>query len=542
MDSKRLILFIALSFGILLLWQKVFPPPAPQQQQQAAQVAGAPAGTAAVAESAKLAHGQSITVSTDLFKATIDTVGGDLRELELLKHNAADGSNKPFELFTTKDGRIFVAQTGLLAASDPALPTHKTVFTAEKPSYTLTGDKLEVKLTAPDANGVKVTKTYVFKKGSYSIGVRYDITNGSTVPLAPTAYYRLLRDSQAPEGATRFASTFTGPAEYTSEGNFQKVNFDDITKDKADYVKHADNGWIGMIQHYFVSAWLLSPKDDGKVCVNEAACRFEMKPVDHLFSAAALVSLAPVAPGKSESVTVPLFAGPGEYDILVKTAAGLDLTKDYGKVRIFAEPLFWLLTKFHALVGNWGWAIILLTILIKAVFFPLTAASYRSMAKMKALQPRLERLKEQFGDDRMKLQQAMMEMYKTEKINPLGGCLPILIQIPVFIGLYWALLASVELRQAPWILWINDLSRPDPFYVLPILMAVSMWFQTTLNPPPTDPVQAKMMKIMPLAFSAMFFFFPSGLVLYYVVNNILSIAQQFLINKKIEDAQKLARA
>jgi YidC/Oxa1 family membrane protein insertase len=540
MDSKRLILFIALSLGILLLWQKYFAPPAPVQP--AAKVASANAPATAPAEAGKLVSGQRIHVSTDLFKATIDTVGGDLRELELTKHNAADGSNKPFELLTDKGGRIYVAQTGLLAASDPALPTHKTVFSAEKTSYTMTGDTLEVKLTAPDANGVKVTKTYVFKKGSYSIGVRYDVTNGSTTPLATTAYYRLLRDNKAPEGATRFASTFTGPVEYTNEGKFQKVKFEDITKDKADYIKHADNGWVGMIQHYFLSAWLLSPDNAPKVCTNEAACRFEMKPVGNLFSAAALVSMPVVAPGKSISTTVPLFAGPEEYDLLVKTAPGLDLAKDYGWVRIFAEPLFWLLTKFHALVSNWGWAIVLLTLTIKAAFFPLTAASYRSMAKMKALAPRLERLKEQFGDDRMKLQQAMMEMYKTEKINPLGGCLPILIQIPVFIGLYWALLASVELRQAPWVMWINDLSRPDPFYVLPVLMAVSMFIQTTLNPPPADPVQAKMMKIMPLAFSAMFFFFPAGLVLYYVVNNVLSIAQQYLINKKIAQAQKLARA
>jgi YidC/Oxa1 family membrane protein insertase len=297
-----------------------------------------------------------------------------------------------------------------------------------------------------------------------------------------------------------------------------------------------------MVQHYFMSAWLLSPQGSGKVCVNEAACRFEMKTVDHLFSAAALVSLPTVAPGKSATISVPLFAGPEDYKLLTKTAPGLDLAKDYGWVRIFSEPLFWLLVKLQALVGNWGWAIILLTLLVKAVFFPLTAASYRSMAKMKALAPRLERLKEQFGDDRVKMQQAMMEMYKTEKINPLGGCLPILIQIPVFIGLYWALLASVELRQAPWVLWIHDLARPDPFYVLPVLMAISMFIQTFLNPPPADPVQAKMMKIMPLAFSAMFFFFPAGLVLYWVVNNILSIAQQYVVNKKIEQAQKLARA
>ncbi|HJV07750.1 MAG TPA: membrane protein insertase YidC [Chromobacteriaceae bacterium] len=541
MDSKRLIIFIVLSMGILLLWQEYFAPkPAVQAVQTPTAQKAVNAPVSQPAESAKLTSGQRIAVNTDVLKAEIDTVGGDLRQLSLLKHDSATDTKQPFALFTDKGGRVYVAQTGLMAASNPALPTHKTVFSAEQSSYTLSGDKLEVKLTAPVANGVKVSKVYTFKKGSYDIDVRYDIVNGGTVPLAPTAYYRLLRDAQAPEGEGRFSHTFTGPAVYTAENKFQKVSFEDLAKGKGDYAKNGSNGWVSMLQHYFMSAWVLKPLNGQSVCKDDKSCRFELQANNGLYSAAALVDLKTINPGQSASVTVPLYAGPEDYNIITKVADGLEYAKDYGWVHIFASPLFWLLTKLHALVLNWGWAIVLLTLIVKAVFYPLTAASYRSMGKMKALAPRLERMKEQYGDDRMKFQQAVMEMYKSEKVNPLGGCLPMLIQIPVFIGLYWALLASVELRQAPWIMWINDLSRPDPFYVLPVLMALTMFAQTFLNPPPTDPMQAKMMKIMPIAFSAMFFFFPAGLVLYYFVNNILSITQQWYINNKIESEKKAA--
>lgn len=549
MDSKRLIIFIALSFGILLLWQNYFAPkptakPAVQQQASAAAAGNADVPAAAAtatpaADSTKLPRGQRVVVDTDVLHAEIDTNGGDLRSLLLKKHNAAEDASKPFELFTDKAGRMYVAQTGLIAAGNPALPTHKTVFSAEKASYTLQGDQLEVKLTAPDANGVKVSKVYIFKKGSYLIDVRYDIANGSAAPLATTAYYRLLRDGKAPGGESRFAYTFTGPAVYTQGEAFQKVSFEDLDKGKGEYVKNADNGWVAMVQHYFMSAWILKPYEGGAVCANAQACTFQLEPSNGNYSAAVMVNHAPVAAGKTASFTVPLYAGPEEYNTITKVADGMEYAKDYGMVHIFASPLFWLLTKLHAMVQNWGWAIVLLTLLVKAAFYPLTAASYRSMAKMKALAPRLETLKQQHGDDRMKFQQAVMEMYKTEKVNPLGGCLPMLIQIPVFIGLYWALLASVELRQAPW-LYIVDLARPDPYYILPVLMAVSMFAQTFLNPPPADPMQAKMMKIMPVAFSVMFFFFPAGLVLYWVVNNLLSISQQYYVNKQIENARKAA--
>ena len=548
MDSKRLIIFIALSFSILLGWQEFFAPkpvakPATSQQAAtAASTSDTPNAPVAAqpADNNGLVRGQRITVTTDLMRAEIDTTGGDLRTLQLLKHNATVDASKPFELFTDKGNRLYVAQTGLVTTSNPALPTHKTVFTAEKAEYSLQGDKVEVKLTAPEANGVKVAKVYTFNKGSYVIDVRYDIENAGTTPLSNTsAYFRLLRDGKTPEGESSLAHTFTGPAVYTQDGKFQKVDFSDLDKGKAEYVKQTDNGWVAMVQHYFASAWLLNANDGSKVCATAQTCQFLLEPKNGMYSAATLVNVPTLAAGQKTSLTMPLFAGPLVYKDVVGITDGLDLAKDYGMVHIFASPLFWLLTKLHDMVQNWGWAIVLLTLIVKAAFYPLTAASYRSMAKMKVLAPRLENLKKQHGDDRMKFQQAVMEMYKTEKVNPLGGCLPMLVQIPVFIGLYWALFASVELRQASW-MYINDLGRPDPYYILPIIMAVTMFAQTYLNPPPADPMQAKMMKIMPVAFSVMFFFFPAGLVLYWVVNNILSIAQQYYVNQTIEKSRKAA--
>ncbi|MCG9014847.1 membrane protein insertase YidC, partial [Laribacter hongkongensis] len=489
----------------------------------------------------KLASAQTITVTTDLVKAQINTAGGDIRSLELLTQGAIDNPDKPFMLMTEQGGRTYVAQSGLLS-SDASLPTHKTLYAADKTAYTLSPDQntLTVTLAAAPVNGVEVKKIFTFKRDSYVIDVRYDIINHSDKPVDATAYYRLLRDGKAPEGESSMAHTFTGPAVYTEAGKFQKVSFEDLAKGKGDYVRQADNGWVAMVQHYFVSAWILKTNDGKSVCSSAEACQFELKPAaGDLYSAGVLVKLPVVAAGQQYSIDMPLYAGPEDTRRMATVAPGLVLTKDYGWVTIIATPLFWLLDKLYGLVHNWGWAIVLLTVLVKAAFYPLSAASYRSMAKMKALAPRMQRLKEQYGDDRQKFQQATMEMYKTEKVNPLGGCLPIVVQIPVFIGLYWALLASVELRQAPWILWIHDLAKPDPYYILPALMAATMYLQTFLNPPPADPLQAKMMKIMPLAFSVMFFFFPAGLVLYWLVNNILSIAQQWWVNKQIEkDAAK----
>lgn len=547
METKRLITFVVIAVGILMGWGYLFPAPKPSApaqntttQQHITQGKGNTTAISIPAENNEsLPKGNRIMVKTDILQATIDSYGADLRELVFFKHDSTSDSTQSFTLLNDKKGQVYVAQTGFLPIEDISLPSPKTVFTTEKSVYTLTGNALEVTFSAPEENGVQVNKIYTFKKGSYVIDVRYSITNNSGKTFTPSAFYRLLRDGHTPEGESRLAYTFTGPALYTPEGKFQKISFSDLDsdlssgKDSVDYIRKANTGWVSMLQHYFVSAWILQPKGQPSVC-EKGLCQFQInKRSDGLYSAGVIVPFAPIVNGQTETMAISLYAGPEMFKTITQVADNLELSKDYGKVHLFASPLFWLLSKLHDMVHNWGWAIVLLTCLVKVALYPLTAASYRSMAKMRNAAPRLQALKTQYGDDRMKLQQAMMEMYKKEKINPLGGCLPMILQIPVFIGLYWALFASVELRQAPWILWIHDLARPDPYYILPTIMAVTMYIQTFLNPPPPDPMQAKMMKIMPIAFSIMFFFFPSGLVLYWLVNNILSILQQWLVNKNM---------
>lgn len=538
MDFKKLLVFLGLSAALLYGWSYLFPPAlVPTQNASTAPAIQVPSNQPVVqtpSEIATLPSGKRIYVVTDVLTAQIDTVGGDLRKLELLKHNSAINTQQPLELFSDKNGQVHVAQTGLISTDQKiaSVPDHKTLFTAKRDHYTLKDDKIEVRLTAPKTLGLSVDKVYVFHKGSYIIDVRYDIANDSNTPISLTAYYRFLRGNQSPEGESSFASTFTGPALYTEKDKFQKIPFDDLDSAKVSYPHQTNDGWVGMIQHYFISAWIFHPNGKNNACKQN--CYFDVTPLqNNLYSAGVLTPLHVIKPGEKQSFDMTLFAGPQEYDVLTKIAPGLELSKDYGWVHIFAAPLFWVLTNLQDIIANWGWAIVLLTLIIKALFYPLTAASFRSMAKMRTVAPKLQQIKERYGEDRVKLQQATMELYKTEKINPLGGCLPILVQIPVFFGLYWALLASVELRQSPWIGWIHDLSRPDPFYILPALMAITMIAQTFLSPPPADPVQAKMMKIIPIIFSIMFFFFPAGLVLYWLVNNILSIMQQWYVNRRI---------
>lgn len=553
MDSKKLTIFVVLAvvlmFGWELLMDRMYPERKALRMAASAPVAAsAPAvapgtaGTLASPQDAgRLQRGQRILVKTDVFSAEIDTSGADLRKVELLKHGEADNPKQPFRLLMDGPERIYVAQSGLIGEG---LPTHKSEFRAAQQSYELAAgqNELAVRLEADGPEGVKVAKTYIFKRGNYLVDVKYEVVNGSGNPLTTSAYYRFLRDGHKQEGGMMGTNTFTGPAVYTEQGKFQKVDFDKLAENKASYVEKAKDGWVAMLQHYFATAWIVSPTGASAVCGTQD-CRYDLKKLpDGLFSAGVIVDLPEVAAGGKLETSIPLFLGPEETRILRDIAPGLDLVKDYGWVTVIATPLFWLLEKLHGLSGNWGWAIILLTILIKLAFYPLSAASYRSMAKMRVLAPRMEALKQRYGDDRMKLQQAMMAMYKEEKVNPLGGCLPILIQIPVFMALYWALLASVELRQAPWLGWIVDLSAKDPLYILPILMAISMYVQTMLSPPPPDPVQAKIMKFMPLVFSAMFFMFPAGLVLYWVVNNTLSILQQWVITRQIEKDSKAAKA
>lgn len=533
-ELKRMAAFAVVAVLILMGWGFIFPePPKPEQQaapETAQQVTAPLAGS-------DLTPTKPITVTTDTFKAVIDENSGDLRGLNLLKHNATSDADKTFTLLSDSREHKYLAQSLLVDEKGNYLFQNSS-FKAEQNDYTLSGDKLEVRLSAPEANGIQVDKVYTFSKDSYVISVRFDITNNSDTPLKVDGVYRVLRDNSKPEGSGYFNQTYAGPVLYTPDGKFQKVPFEDLDedfdsrRDRADYQRTASSGWIGFTQHYFTTVWVLQPKEGNSIC-QSGDCLLDIKRrSDHLYSAGVRVPLPAIAAGQKLSVPAELYAGPQEYAVITKVADNLELVKDYGRTHIVAAPLFRLLNWLHSIIGNWGWSIVLLTIIVKILLLPLTNASYRSMAKMRAVAPKLEMLKKQHGDDRMALQQAMMKMYKEEKINPLGGCLPMLLQFPVFIGLYWVLFASVELRQASWG-WVADLARPDPLYILPILMAVTMFIQTKLSPPPSDPMQAKMMKIMPLIFSAMFFFFPAGLVLYYVVNNLLSMAQQWLINKKI---------
>ena len=440
------------------------------------------------------------------------------------------------------DGKplTYIAQSELVDANGKNWLEGLTFSSAQK-NYTLSGDTLEVKLSAQAANGVNINKVYTFRKNSYLVDVRFDVKNTGSAPIQVGTNYQVVRDNSKPEGEGWFMSSYNGPVVYTPDSDeFQKVKYSDLDddfqtgKDTAEYQRKATGGYVGMIQHYFVSAWIMQPQEGSNIC-EKAVCTVNMKKrSDNLYSSGVNVAPVQVAAGGSQSFGAQLYAGPQITSILKTVSPKFELTKDYGRVHIFAAPLFALLNWLHSLIHNWGWAIIVLTIIVKAILYPLNNKAYRSMAKMRTVAPKMEALKKQYGDDKMGLQQAMMKLYRDEKINPLGGCLPMLVQMPIFIGLYWMIFLSVELRQAPWLGWITDLSRPDPFFILPILMAATMWFQTTLNPPPSDPTQAQMMKIMPLMFSVMFFFFPAGLVLYYVVNNLLTIAQQWHINRQSE--------
>ncbi len=553
MDNQRLILLLVFIFSLFMLWdgwQRQNQPQAASKELAAQQAAPQPAGTAptptaslapsssahssavpAPAQSAPVATGEKAVVKTDLYQAEISSVGGDLVRLELIRHKATEDKSKPFVLMEITKERTYLAQTGLIGEG---LPNHKTEFKLKPGPLELKTDsgKLEIRLEAAETNGLKVAKIYTFQRGSYQIDVAYEIANLRQSPLAAHAYFQLTRDGKVPEASMTNIATFTGPAIYTDEGKFQKVEFAEVDKGKAKYVQKANNGWLAIVQHYFVAGWLPQGKDEREFFVRKVA--------DNLFSAGIILPVAVVEPGQTARIGMPLYAGPQEQAKLEKVAPGFDLVVDYGWLTVIAWPIYWMLELIHRLVGNWGWSIILLTVLIKGAFYPLSAASYRSMAKMKVVTPKLMKIKEQFAADRNRMNQEMMELYRKEKINPLGGCLPILVQIPVFIALYWVLLGSVEMRHAPWLLWIEDLSTKDPFYVLPIIMGVSMVIQTRLNPTPPDPIQAKVMMAMPIVFTFMFLWFPSGLVLYWTVNNVLSIAQQWQITRLIEGGKQKA--
>ena len=558
MDTQRLIALIVFTFSGLMLWEawnKHNRPPVPPQvvaQTQSvnplqgstadknattvpglsavpsATIPAVAAGAATVpATAAAQGTSKSVLVKTDLFTIDMDIRGGDLRTVTLLKHAAHADAKRAFTLMQDKAGSYFVTQSGLLGQG---LPNHTAMWSTSSDQFELgTNDTLDVTFTNNDAAGITVAKTYTFKRGSYLVNVRYDIKNESGTPISPNAYFQFLRDSNPPEGESTGNNpftgvvTFTGPAVYTDLKKYQKVSFSDIDDNKQNIVKEAGDGWIAMVKHYFVSAWLPPPGLKREF--------FTQKVSSKLYSAGVIVPISAINAGATGGISMPLYIGPQEQENLKKLAPGFDLVVDYGWLTVLASPMFLVLSYINNIVGNWGWTIVLFTILLKLVFFPLNQKAGKSIAHMKTMAPKVEAMKARYGDDKLKMNQAMMELYKTEKVNPLGGCLPIVIQIPFFIALYWVLLGAVELRDAPWIGWITDLSTPDPFYVLPVIMGASMFIQTKMNPAPPDPVQAKVMLILPLVFSVMFFFFPAGLVLYWTMQNILGIAQQWYINK-----------
>jgi YidC/Oxa1 family membrane protein insertase len=543
------------SFSLLLLWNNwqihngkpsLFgaPPAASTTESPAAannatpSVPSAPTATAAPASTVPGAatpiptRSEEVVITTDVLRLTFDTMGAQLVRAELLKYPATGQPDKPTVLLDRSAGLNYVVQTGVVGApSGQSFPTHQTPFRLVSQERELTGDNLVVTFEG-ESGGVKVTKTFTLHRGRYDIDVRHDLANVGAAPVAPSLYLQIERDGNDPADTSSFYHTFTGFAVYSEQDKFQKSTFSDIQKKKASYIKQADNGWIAVVQHYFATAWV---PPQGKPRTNEL---LEVQP--NLYAGRSIEAVGEIAPGAAARVDSHLWVGPQDQKAMAALAPGLELVVDYGWLTIIAKPLFTLMTWLHSILGNWGWTIVALTVLIKAVFYPLAAASYRSMARMKQVAPRLQALKEKYGDDKQKLNAAMMEMYRTEKINPLGGCLPMVVQIPVFISLYWVLLASVEMRGAPWILWVHDLSVRDPFFILPAIMMATMFLQIKLNPTPPDPIQAKVMMIMPLVFGGMMFFFPAGLVLYWCVNNILSIAQQWSITRAIQKKSEVA--
>ncbi|MDO8293607.1 MAG: membrane protein insertase YidC [Gallionella sp.] len=537
MDLQRLFLFLIFVFSLGLVWDGWQRHQHPEQYvQQSAAINGnvsapqvnppAVATPAAIAQhSTQQSAGKIIHVKTDILEAEISTIGGDISRLALLKHPDGLDKNKPLVLFHRGTGtHNYVAQSGLLGAG---LPNHNSPFVSEQDQYALAGnaEQVQVRLTAEAGSALKVTKLITFHKGSYLVDIAYELENTGQQAATTSSYFQLIRDSVALAGSSMFLPTYVGAAVYTDKEKFQKVEFPEIEKGKTDYPKQANDGWIGILQHYFVAVWLPKEKANREY--------FTRKLDGDSYSVGVILPEQIVNPGQKVLMGTTLYAGPAQVD-LDKIAPGLGLTVDYGWLTVLSAPLFWVMALFYDWTHNWGIAIILLTVLIKLLFFPLSAASYRSMAKMRVVAPKLEKIKQQCAGDREKLNRAMMDLYKTEKINPLGGCLPVVVQIPVFIALYWAILASVEMRYAPFFGWITDLSAEDPYYILPLIMGASMIIQMRLNPKPTDPMQARIMQIMPIAFSVIFFFFPAGLVLYSIVNNILSIGQQWYITRAAE--------
>ncbi|NEX17271.1 MAG: membrane protein insertase YidC [Halochromatium sp.] len=561
MENMRLILILALAFVLFLIYQAWVedystPPMASTETESWVNPAASddgpntgspadapdapavetptinamPGGVSAAGDAKAALAAEPILVETDVLRAEISALGGTIQTLYLLDYQQdADDPSRPFQLLKVSTPNLFIVQSGLLGGPDHGLPTHDALFTAANQHYRLTDDEqtLLVELFWQNDAGLQVVKRYRFERGRYLVHVSQEVINASEAPISVRDYEQLQRTELYDPSKSSFIHTYTGGVYYGPDVKYKKESFGEMSKRPLDTT--ITDGWVAMIQHYFMAAWIPP---------TGIAQTFYTKVVNggsHYIIGAYSPAIT-IPAGASHTFESQLFAGPKLQDRLAEIAPGLELAVDYGWLTILAEPIFWLLNAIHSVVGNWGWAIIILTILIKAAFYKLSETSYKSMANMRKITPRIQALKDRYGDDKEKLNQAFMELYKKEKINPLGGCLPILVQIPVFIALYWVLLESVELRHAPFIFWLDNLTEPDPYYILPLIMGVSMFVQQKLNPPPPDPIQAKIFMALPFVFTVFFAFFPSGLVLYWVTNNLLSISQQWYITRKVEQA------
>ena len=563
-ELQRAFLWMIFLLALFMLWDawqvrngnlSFFGTPEPVKQEQVVEneIPSGDTQTVAQADSQTVASdvnvtiAQPVVVTTDLFKITFDAKGASVVRAELLKERQTPdwttrglpglilGSSEEEQkdvgnvvLFDTSAQHVYKAETGLIGGN---FPNHRTPFRLVSNNLTLQDgqESLQVQFAATQGN-VELVKTYVFHRGHYGIDVKHEVRNKGNVAISPSVYMQLTRDDSKVATDSSFYNTFTGPAAYTDSEKFQKIDFESIADKDTDLPSQSNEGWIAMLQHYFLTAWV--PQQDSS---RELYTRQLDK---HLFSIGSIVTVGEVAPGADKVVDSTLYVGPQDQRRLEYIAPNLDLVVDYGWLTFLAKPIYWLLAFLQGLVGNWGWAIVLLTVLVKAILYPISAAGYKSMARMRDVAPRMKAIQEKYANDKQALNQAMMELYRREKINPAGGCLPIMLQIPVFLALYWVLLATVELRGAPWLLWVNDLASPDPYLILPLLMVATMIIQMKISPRPTDPTQAKVMMIMPVVFGVMFFFFASGLVLYWLTNNVLSIWQQWYVNKQIEEERR----
>jgi len=541
MDTFRTMLYAALALVLFMMWQAwekdygqaTTTVPAVSQTNgtqtsdaPARDVPQAPASSGSRMTSAPdvaVSSSKRIKVHTDVYDIELDTRGGDIKKAYLLNYpTTAKQPDQPFPLMNDGSPHLFISQSGLLG---DGAPNHAARYSSPVDQYRLQEgqDKLEVTLQWRNDQGLMVDKVYTFYRGRYEFDLEYRVANHSAMAWQGSMYRQFKRTEDTGIEQSRFLYTYTGGVISTQDKPYEKISFDDM-KDET-LKKDIEQGWVAMIQHYFVGAWIGDK--------NNTHHAYTKVSDGNKYVIGMITPTAAIAPGSSGTIKTRAYVGPKLQDELKEIAPNMELTVDYGFLTILAEPIFWVMKWIHSVVGNWGWTIIILTILIKLMFYKLSETSYKSMANLRRVHPRLQGLKERYGDDKQGMQKAMMKIYQEEKINPLGGCLPILVQIPVFIALYWVLLESVEMRQAPFILWLDDLSSKDPYYILPLLMGASMLIQQKLNPSPLDPVQAKIMMMLPVVFTVFFAFFPSGLVLYWVTNNVLSIAQQWVITKRI---------